>query len=128
MVREVDVRRRVGGGQIVPATLHPGERPLAGDAQRVVPRRAILDARVPDDEHGEDGEEQRRNRQPHRIGAALQRPDQEGQRREEHGKPETGNAARTAQLLVTARGVLLRPPDVVGGHEACLRADMFSRQ
>jgi hypothetical protein len=105
----INGRRCVGRRQIIPAPLDSGERALAGDAQRVVPRGALFHARVPDDQPAKHREEEGRDAEPQGIRAARQRPDQPRGRSEKHGEPHARDATRAAELGVAAAAVLRGP-------------------
>ena len=79
---QIDGRRGIGGGQIVPAPLYPGQRALATRSASC-PRRA-LDTRVPDDEHA--GRRNAPRRSAQRVGASSVQIRHDAAK---HAKPKT---------------------------------------
>ena len=129
--------RRVASGQLSPISTDPGNCVLVDKAQRVEPRDAILDSRVPDDEHREDHEEDRRGDEewPHRAprqspgrGRCAGKKSQKTQARENArdtglGQPLGGIAPQCVFITQRRPGACrVRRRE---GHAACSAASGF---
>ena len=129
--------RRVASGQLAPVSTDPGNCVVVDEAQRVEPRDAILDSRVPDDEHRENREENRRGNEEWPHWAARQGPDRGGCAGKKSQKTKARENARSAGLRqplgsIAPHGVFVtqrRPGACRGrrreGHAACSAASGF---
>ena len=125
-----DVERRgsIPRRKILPAPLEPGARMLAGHPQGLVPRRTLLDARMPYDEPAEDREEPGSPAARHGSAprATIQATERDGQ--EKHRQPDPRYAHRSLPFGVAVGGVLPRARLVLRAHELRFLAPMLSRQ
>ena len=128
MVRKIDGPGSIGRRQIVPPALDARGPAEADGLQRVVPRRATLDARVPEHEDAEHQEKTDGYRQADGIGAAGECPDKATGRREKDNQPGTRDVDRSPHLRIAVYGVLPATLFVRNRHAPALRAEILSRQ
>jgi hypothetical protein len=87
VMSQVGAGRRIGGGQRVPSSFDARNRPQASRPQRVVPRRALFNARVPGDQRSKDDEQQARKDERQRTTIARNAPEEAADGRQERREP-----------------------------------------
>ncbi len=137
MLFACELRRDVTLRQQIPVARDARQRARVDEAQRIVPRDALLDPRLPEHAHAEGGVESRGGHERRRGRAAPERPDRDRGREEKRHEPEAGYPLRHAAFRLACVPVALRVVrvgDRFAAHHAArstpagLRAWMFRRQ